>query len=268
MDKLDGEDSKAVSRLIGVINRLRGDDGCAYDRSQTLTTLLEDLREEVYELSDAISAGNLDEASGEISDLFTVLFFMRQIIWEKNGLLVSDLLNKSAEKMIRRHPHVFENPDPDKKIGEIWETWEAIKKTEDEHRNRKSMLDGIPRSMPALDAAQKLGKKAGRVGFDWSSSEGAWEKVLEELGELSEARNESIGRLKHEFGDLLLALSSFGRHLGIRAEEALLEANNRFRNRFHQMELSASRTGKSLSALSPEEWNTLWIEAKKSEEPS
>jgi len=251
-----------------VIDQLRGPGGCAFDRSQTLATLLEDLREEVYELADAILAENLDEASGEISDLLTVLFFMRQIIWEKNGLLPSDLLNRSAEKMIRRHPHVFGEPDPDKKIQAIWETWEAIKKTEEEHRNRESMLDGIPRSMPALDAAQKLGRKAGRIGFDWLSPDGAWEKVLEEIGELSEARHESPERLRHEFGDLLLALSSYARHLGIRAEEALLEANKRFRNRFHQMELSASQSGKTLSSLSPEEWDDLWIAAKEKEEPS
>ncbi|EQD54732.1 MazG family protein, partial [mine drainage metagenome] len=199
----------------------------------------------VYELEDAILADSLDEAAGEISDLLTVLFFMRQIIWEKNGLLASDLLNRSAEKMIRRHPHVFGEPNPDKKIRSIWETWETIKKTESEHKNRESMLDGVPKSMPALDAAQKLGRKAGRVGFDWLSPDGAWEKVLEELGELDEARRESPDRLRHEFGDLLLALSSYGRHIGIRAEEALIEANKRFRNRFYQMEISASRSGKA-----------------------
>ena len=261
-------DGEALSRLIAVIDRLRGPEGCAFDRSQTLQTLLEDLREEFYELADAISTENLAEASGEISDLLTVLLFMRQLIWEKNGLLASDLLNRSAEKMIRRHPHVFQEPDPHKKIQEIWETWEAIKKTEEEHQDRKSILDGIPGSMPALDAAQKLGRKAGRVGFDWLSADDAWEKVIEEIGELSEARNESPQRLRHEFGDLLLALSSYGRHLGIRAEEALLEANKRFRNRFHQIETSVSRSGKTLSSLSPEEWDSFWIEAKKKEEPS
>ncbi|BAM05938.1 nucleoside triphosphate pyrophosphohydrolase [Leptospirillum ferrooxidans] len=266
-DKKTGKDpdGEALSRLIDVIGRLRGPEGCAFDRAQTLPKLLEDLREEFHELADAISTDNLPEISSEISDLFTVLLFMRQILWEKNGLLTSDLFNMSADKMIRRHPHVFLEPNPDKKIEAIWETWEAIKKTEEEHQDRKSMLDGIPKSMSALDAAQKLGKKAGRVGFDWVSADGAWEKVEEELEELSQARHESPDRLKHELGDLLLALSSYGRHLGIRTEEALLQANKRFRDRFHQMELDASLSNRALSSLSPEEWNDMWIEAKKKE---
>ncbi len=260
-----GDGEEALLPLCTIIARLRGPEGCAFDRQQTLPSLLEDLREEVYELSDAITQKNLTGAAGEIADLLTVLLFMREILQEQNGLSLTDLFKKATDKMIRRHPHVFSEPDPGKNVQAIWETWETIKKTEEEHQDRKSLLDGVPRSMPALDAAQKLGKKAGRVGFDWPSADDAWEKVIEEVGELSEARHESLERTRQEYGDLLLALSSYGRHLGIRAEEALSEANGRFRDRFHQMEQAAAASGTSLSSLTALQWDRLWVEAKQKE---
>ena len=260
------EDAAGLLRLLEIIDHLRGENGCPFDRTQTVDALLRDLKDEFYELSDAIASGQSLQTSREIGDLVLILLFMRRILWESEQTRFSDILDHVSAKMVRRHPHVFLEPDPSIDSKTLWERWEQEKRKEEEHRDRSSILDGIPRSMPALDVAFRQGQKAGRVGFDWTDEDSVWEKVIEEVGELAEARFEGPERLDHEIGDLLLAVSSYARHAGIRPEEALERANLRFDRRFRHMEIRATQSGQPLAALTPEQWNHLWEEAKRSEQ--
>ncbi|MHB1287259.1 MAG: nucleoside triphosphate pyrophosphohydrolase [Leptospirales bacterium] len=258
-------DAASLLRLLGVIDHLRGENGCPFDRAQTIEALHRDLKDELYELSDAIESAQSLPISREIGDLVLILLFMRRILWEKDKTTFSDLLDHVSSKMIRRHPHVFLEPNPSIDSKTLWDRWEQEKRKEEEHRDRTSILDGIPRTMPALDVAFRQGQKAGRVGFDWTDEDSVWEKVIEEVGELAEARFEGPQRLDHEIGDLLLAVSSYARHAGIRPEEALARANQRFDQRFRHMEHRAEESGEPLSSLSPEQWNHLWESAKEAE---
>ncbi len=258
-------DAASLLRLLEVIDHLRGENGCPFDRGQTIEALFRDLKDELYELSDAVASGQSLPISREIGDLVLILLFMRRILWEKDKTPLSDLLDHVSSKMIRRHPHVFLEPNPSIDSKTLWDRWEQEKRKEEEHRDRTSILDGIPRTMPALDVAFRQGQKAGRVGFDWTDEDSVWEKVIEEVGELAEARFEGPQRLDHEIGDLLLAVSSYARHAGIRPEEALARANQRFDQRFRHMEHRAKESGEPLSSLSPEQWNHLWESAKESE---
>ncbi|MHB8421273.1 MAG: nucleoside triphosphate pyrophosphohydrolase [Leptospirales bacterium] len=260
------EDGAGLLRLLEIIDHLRGENGCSFDKTQTVEALLRDLKDELYELSEAVESGQPLQTSREIGDLVLILLFMRRILWEKDQTRLSDILDHVSTKMVRRHPHVFLEPNLSIDSKTIWERWEKEKRQEEEHRDRLSILDGIPRTMPALEVAFKQGQKAGRVGFDWTDEDAVWEKVIEEIGELSEARFEGPERLDHEIGDLLLAVSSYARHAGIRPEEALERANHRFDQRFRSMETRASESGQSLASLTPEQWNELWEEAKRLEQ--
>lgn len=264
----DGRDAARLALLLEVIDHLRGERGCAFDRKQTLSGLLRDLKDEIYELEEAIECRDNKGTAREIGDLVLVLLFMRRILWESEKTTFSDIAGHVAGKMIRRHPHVFRDPRESIDARELWETWEHEKRKEAEHSDRTSILDGIPRTMPALEVAFKQGQKAGRVGFDWTDEESVWEKVIEEVGELSEARTEGLDRLLHEIGDLLLAVTAYARHVGIRSEDALGRANQRFDSRFRHMERKALEDGRTLASLSAVEWDALWEEAKAAERKS
>lgn len=255
-------DAARLALLLEVIDHLRGEKGCAFDRKQTLSGLLRDLKDEIYELDEAIGNQNHGQAAREIGDLILILLFMRRILWESEKTTFGEIAGHVAGKMIRRHPHVFRNPQETIDARVLWETWEHEKRKETEHSDRTSILDGIPRNMPALEIAFKQGQKTARVGFDWTDEESVWEKVIEEIGELSEARTEGPERLKHEIGDLILAVTSYARHVGIRSEEALDSANQRFDSRFRRMEERVLKSGRALASLTAEEWDELWEEAK------
>jgi Protein containing tetrapyrrole methyltransferase domain and MazG-like (predicted pyrophosphatase) domain len=175
---------------------------------------------------------------------------------------LGEILDGASLKMVSRHPHVFESPDPQKSLEAIWETWEERKRTESGHQDRRSVLDGIPRTMPALQSAAKIGQKAGRVGFDWPNSSAVIHKIEEELAEIHAAISEGTARLAEEIGDLLFAVAQFARLSGIHPEDALAAANNKFKGRFSSMENQARRENRSLSSLSPTEWERLWNAAK------
>ena len=258
-------DGRAFLRLLEIIDHLRGDDGCPFDREQTVPHLLNDLTEEMHELREAAEDGKRTAILSEIGDMILILLFIRRILWEEKPVSMAQLLDHTSGKMVRRHPHVFLDPDPTIDRKTLWSNWEKEKKKEKEHEGRTSLLDGIPRTMSALERAFLQGKKAARTGFDWTEEEDVWEKVIEEIGELSEARSEGEDRLDHELGDLFLALTSYARHRGLRPEESLARANDRFSKRFRHMEEECRRLDRELSSLSPEEWNRLWEHAKKSE---
>ncbi len=259
------EDGEAFLRLLDIIDHLRGEAGRPFDRQQTVPRLMHDLAEEMHELREAAEDGRRTAILSEIGDMVLILLFIRRILWEEGPLPVSELLDHTSQKMVRRHPHVFLEPDPTIDTKTLWSNWEKEKRKEKEHEDRTSLLDGIPRTMSSLERAFRQGEKAARAGFDWTEEEDVWEKVIEEVGELSEARSEGDTRLDHELGDLLLALTSYARHRGLRPEESLARANARFSARFRHMEEESRRLERDLSSLSAEEWNRLWEDAKKAE---
>ncbi|MEC4682563.1 MAG: nucleoside triphosphate pyrophosphohydrolase [Nitrospirota bacterium] len=258
----DPSDCPALQRLVMIIDHLRGEYGCPFDKKQTLSALVCDLKDEIFELEESILKNDSASASREIGDLFLILLMARRILWEENHVTMGRILGDAALKMVSRHPHVFEEHLPDKSLEAIWETWEEKKRKEPEHKDRTSVLDGIPVTMPALSIASKQGQKAGRVGFDWKSADEVASKVEEEWGEVLEARSQGKERLTEEIGDLLFVLAQFSRHMEIRPEEALSQATRKFRNRFVFMENEASLKGTPLSELTPESWNLLWERAK------
>ncbi len=258
----DPRDATAVLTLLRIVDHLRGDNGCPFDRKQTLKGLLSDLKDEVYELEESLEDGDLHNLSREMGDVFLILFMARRILWEQTTVSLGEILDGASLKMVSRHPHVFESPDPEKSLEAIWETWEEKKRAEAVHQDRRSVLDGIPRTMPALQASARLGQKAGRVGFDWTSSQSVLDKVEEECAEIRAATSEGPGRLAEEIGDMLFAMAQFARLSGVRPEEALAEANKKFKRRFISMEEQATRESRALSSLSPEEWARLWENAK------
>jgi len=259
------DDLPAFGRLVMIIDHLRGNYGCPFDRKQTLSALVCDLKDEIFELEESILKNDDENVSREIGDLFLILLMARRILWEKNHSTMGAILTEAALKMVSRHPHVFEEHTPDKSLEAIWETWEEKKRKEPEHRDRTSVLDGIPVTMPALAIASKQGQKASRVGFDWPSVDAVLSKVEEEWSEVLEARHQGKERLTEEIGDLLFVMAQLSRHMGIRPEEALSQANRKFRSRFIFMEKEASRQGRSLSELAPESWDELWEKAKSHE---
>jgi MazG family protein len=258
----DPRDATAVLTLLRIVDHLRGDNGCPFDRKQTLKGLLSDLKDEVYELEESLEDGDLHNLSREMGDVFLILFMARRILWEQTTVSLGEILDGASLKMVSRHPHVFESPDPEKSLEAIWETWEEKKRAEAVHQDRRSVLDGIPRTMPALQASARLGQKAGRVGFDWTSSQSVLDKVEEECAEIRAATSEGPARLAEEIGDMLFAMAQFARLSGVRPEEALAEANKKFKRRFISMEEQATRESRALSSLSPEEWARLWENAK------
>jgi len=258
----DPSDCPAFLRLSLIIDHLRGEYGCPFDRKQTLNALVLDLKDEIFELEESILKNDGGSASREIGDLFLILFMARRILWEKTQVSLGAILDEAALKMISRHPHVFEEHNPDKSLEAIWETWEEKKRKEPEHKDRTSVLDGIPVTMPSLSIAAKIGQKAGRVGFDWPSADSVIPKIEEEWKEVLEARSQGNDRIAEEIGDLLFALAQFSRHLGIRPEEALAQANRKFKNRFLFMEKMAADQGSPLSSLTPDSWETLWEKSK------
>ncbi len=257
------EDLRGLRRLSRIVDHLRGENGCPFDRKQTLAALVSDLKDEIYELEESVEKEDHVNIAREMGDLFVILFMARRILWEHSGESLGAIMSRASLKMVSRHPHVFEAPTPGKSLAAIWETWEEKKRKEPGHRDRESVLDGIPQTMPSLAAASKLGQKAGRVGFDWTTADAVVEKIFEEWDEVQRARKEGIDRLSEEIGDLLFVLAQFARLSGIRPEEALHRANRKFRDRFHVMEQEAESQGLPLASLTPDQWEGLWQESKK-----
>lgn len=235
--------------------KLRSEEGCPWDREQTFETLRPFVLEEAYEVADAIDRKDWVDLKEELGDLLFLIVFVARIAEEKGLFNLEGVIKGVAEKIIRRHPHVFGQL----KVStprEVEANWDRIKQQE-----RGSILDGIPRSLPALLRAQRLTRRAQRVGFDWEGPEGACEKLKEELKEVKEAVGD-LGRVAEEVGDLLFSAVNLSRLLGVDAEEALHRACDRFAERFRYVEERLKEKGKSLASASLEEMDRLWDEAK------
>jgi tetrapyrrole methylase family protein/MazG family protein len=251
----------AFAELVRVMERLRAPGGCPWDREQSHQSIKPYVIEEAYEVAEAIEDNDLDELRIELGDLLLQIVFHAEMAREKGVFTVEDVVRGITEKMIRRHPHVF-GETAVKDSAEVLRNWARIKAEERQHKDDNSAVSGVPRAMPALLRAHRLGEKASRVGFDWEGVRDVLDKVREELGELDAAVQLGGDRAEAELGDLLFALTSLGRHLELQAEDALQRANDRFIRRFRYIEDRLAERRRDVHAASPEEMNVLWEEAK------
>lgn len=257
------QSSSQIERLKQIVAQLRAPGGCPWDQKQTMQSITPHIIEEAYELVDAIQDQNNTDIQEELGDVLLHITMLCQMAAEKNEFNFEDVAKESADKMVRRHPHVFGDKTADT-VEEVWENWDSIKEKEKED---KRLFDNIPKSLPALLQAHKLQKKAARVGFDWPDMEGPIAKIKEELGEFeAELKQDKVDetRLHEEFGDLLFSIVNVGRKLGINAEESLRDCNLRFWDRFYLMEDKANAVHKPLDKLSLEEMDGFWEDAKNS----
>ncbi|MCX6138675.1 MAG: nucleoside triphosphate pyrophosphohydrolase [Ignavibacteriales bacterium] len=242
--------------LQSIVRRLRVE--CPWDREQTHTSLRQGFIEETYESIEAIDAGDWNELCTELGDVMLHIVLQAAIAEEQHEFTMADVLTRISEKLRRRHPHVFgdaETPDTASQVR----TWEKIKRSE----GRTSIVDGVPKEMPALLRARRLQEKASKVGFDWNDRSLVWKKVAEETAELHEAVESGDQRhAEEEFGDLLFALVNYSRFLKIDPEQSLRETCTKFVKRFQYIEQRLREQGKDIDVTSLEEMDELWNEAK------
>jgi len=248
---------EAFGRLLDIMDTLREE--CPWDRKQTLETLRHLTIEETYELADAIEGNDLQEIKKELGDLMLHMVFYSKIGSEKGAFDVADVLNTVCEKLIHRHPHIYGDVEANTE-EEVKANWEAIKLKE---KGTSSVLQGVPRGLPALVKAIRIGDKARGAGFDWDKPEDVWGKIKEELAEFEESQlSQNQKDIEGEFGDLLFSLINFARLSEIDPELALERTNKKFIFRFSYMERKAKESGKSMSIMSLDEMEKLWVEAK------
>ena len=255
-----------LERLINIMARLRGPAGCPWDKEQTHQSLKPYLIEEAYELLEAIDCHDDGEIKEELGDLLLQVVFHAQIASEENRFTIDDVAETIADKLIRRHPHVFGDTQADTP-DEVIKNWEAIK-AEEKPDKKASLLDGVPQHLPALLKARRLQEKAARVGFEWEHIADVAQKVREETEELMHARESgATEKIREEFGDLLFALVNLARFLQICPEEALIQTNRKFQSRFQYIETELCKQDKTPDDATLEEMDALWEAAKKENQP-
>lgn len=250
-------------RLVKIMDELR--EQCPWDRKQTIHTLRHLTIEETYELADAITDENWQGIKEELGDILLHLLFYAKIGAEENRFTLSEVINHICEKLIHRHPHIYGDVHV-KDEEEVKRNWEKLKlKERDEQGNtKKSVLGGVPRSLPSVVKATRIQEKAKQVGFEWENREDVWKKVEEESQELQEAvKQNEQDRIEEELGDLLFSLVNYARFLQVDPEAALEKTNKKFIRRFQQMESIAAGQGKHLANLSLAEMDAIWNEVKK-----
>ena len=252
VDQLD-----AFDRLLTIMDELR--EKCPWDQKQTMETLRPLTIEETYELGDAILDKDLKEVKNELGDLLLHIVFYAKIGSETNDFDISDVINCICEKLIHRHPHIYSDVEV-KDEKEVKQNWENLKLKE----GKTSVLEGVPKSLPALVKASRIQEKVAGVGFDWEHPDQVWKKVEEEIGELkAEIHNKNQDATENEFGDVLFSLINYARFLKINPENALERTNKKFIKRFQYLESKAKTLQKSLSEMTLAEMDVYWEEAKK-----
>ncbi|MFB1027133.1 MAG: nucleoside triphosphate pyrophosphohydrolase [Flavobacteriaceae bacterium] len=247
---------QAFDRLLTIMDELR--EQCPWDQKQTMETLRPLTIEETYELGDAILDADLNEVKGELGDLLLHIVFYAKIGSETNDFDISDVINGICEKLIHRHPHIYSDVEV-KDETEVKQNWENLKLNE----GKKSVLEGVPKSLPALVKASRIQEKVAGVGFDWEHSDQVWDKVEEEIGELKEEiKNNNQDAIEDEFGDVLFSLINYARFLNINPDNALERTNKKFVKRFKYLEKKAKGLQKSLSDMTLAEMDVYWEEAK------
>ncbi|NAY90390.1 nucleoside triphosphate pyrophosphohydrolase [Muricauda sp. JGD-17] len=248
---------EAFARLLDIMDELR--EKCPWDRKQTLQSLRHLTIEETYELGDAILDNNLEEVKKELGDLLLHIVFYAKISSETKDFDIADVAHDICDKLINRHPHIYGDVKVENE-EEVKQNWENIKLKE----GKKSVLQGVPNSLPALVKANRIQEKVAGVGFDWEQPEQVFEKLKEELGELQvEVELNNIEQMESEFGDVLFSMVNYARFLGINPENALERTNKKFMNRFQYLERKAKEKGMPLKEMTLAEMDVFWEEAKR-----
>jgi len=254
----------SINKLLEVMRKLRDPEtGCPWDVDQDFSTIAPYTIEEAYEVADAIEREDFDELRSELGDLLFQVVFYAQMASERGYFEFEDIAAGIADKMIRRHPHVF-GSSAERAAGKVDGSWEEIKEQERASHDDESALAGVAKALPALKRAQKLGKRAGRVGFDWPDTNGVKLKIHEELGELEDAvGSRDAANIEEELGDVLFAVVNLARHHEIDPEKALTGANGKFERRFRAMEANVAAAGQEIRKLSLEALEQHWRKAKR-----
>jgi XTP/dITP diphosphohydrolase len=251
------EKMEAFGRLLDIMDDLRAK--CPWDKKQTLETLRYLTIEETYELADAILDGNLHEIKGELGDIMLHMVFYAKIASEKNAFDIADVLTTVCDKLVERHPHIYGDVVAETE-EEVKANWEQIKLKS----GKKSVLEGVPKSLPAMVKATRIQEKARGVGFDWDNANQVFEKVQEEILELKEEvkQENNQSKVEDEFGDVLFSLINYARFVGVDPESALERTNKKFIKRFQYLEIASKEDGKELKNMTLEEMDVYWNKAK------
>ncbi len=259
---MDPETILQFSRLFRLIDTLRGEEGCPWDRKQTPRSMSSYLIEEVYELVEAISSGSADDVCEELGDVLFHIFFIACMFKERGDFDIQNVADKIVQKMVRRHPHVFGDKTADT-VEEIKERWQRIKQAEKKSHPDASLLASVPSGLPALMRAYRISSRAAGAGFDWDNVAGVMKKVEEEWAEFNTAVEKGDQEEQSmEFGDILFTLVNVARFNGFHPETALSDSVKKFEDRFRHMEKQLSARGKKLEKVSRGELEQLWDEAK------
>lgn len=248
---------KSFERLLTIMDKLRAE--CPWDKKQTLESLRYLTIEETYELADAILEKDMDEIKGELGDLMLHMVFYSKIASETNDFDVADVLNTVCDKLVERHPHIYGDVVAETE-EEVKENWEKIKLK----KGKKSVLQGVPRSLPAMVKSTRIQEKARGVGFDWDNKEQVFEKVKEEFSELhKEVEKNDVSAIEDEFGDVLFSMINYARFIGVDPEMALERTNKKFIKRFQYLEAESKKDGKEMGEMTLDEMDEYWNKAKK-----
>lgn len=247
---------KDFKEFVDIVRKLRVE--CPWDREQTNDSIKAATIEEAYEAVEAIDGKNYEELKKELGDLLLHVVFHSVIAEGNNKFTLAEVVNSIKEKLIRRHPHVFGNSKISD-ANEVKRNWEVIKLAE----GRKSLLDGVPKSLPGLQRASRLQEKASKVGFDWENKDDVWKKVIEEIEEMKKEEDNENGELENEVGDVFFALVNYSRYIGINPENALRKTNEKFIKRFKYIEKKISDSGRKITESNLEEMDKYWNESKK-----
>jgi tetrapyrrole methylase family protein/MazG family protein len=251
--------TESFTKLLDIVQKLRGPDGCPWDKEQTHESLLPYFLEEAYEVIEGVESGDMSSLKEELGDVLLHIVFQADIAQKNSEFSLEDSLNHVNEKLVRRHPHVF----GDKKVDASFhakQNWESEKHKE---KKRESRLDGVPEPLPALTRAQRLQEKASYTGFDWEKIDQVWGKVNEEIQELKEAHaNGKKSHIEEEIGDVIFSIVNLARFLNISAESALRKTNRKFTTRFKAVEDELKKRGKEVEDSNLEEMDEIWERIK------
>lgn len=253
-------ENRGFNKLVTIVEKLRGEDGCPWDKEQTHASLLPFFLEEAYEVIETVDQEDWQTLAEELGDILLHVVFQANIAEQNGEFALEEVISTINEKLVRRHPHVFGEKKADGAFH-AKQNWEAAKQAE---KGRESRLDGVPKILPALIRAQRLQQKAAYVGFDWEEADQVWQKVHEEMEELKSAESEGIKRhVEEEVGDLFFALVNLCRFFDLPAEDALRKANEKFTRRFQLVEKELKRQKKSIDDATLEEMEEIWERVKK-----
>jgi tetrapyrrole methylase family protein/MazG family protein len=262
------KNENAINRLLDVMRRLRAPDGCPWDREQTIESLRGNLIEETYEVVDAMDSGDRTALCEELGDLLLQVVFQSQIADEEGVFNFDDVARGIADKLVRRHPHVFGDVQADTP-DEVIKNWERIKKTEKGGDTPRSLVDGIPKHLPALSKAHLVQKRVAKVGFEWDEISGVVDKLEEELAEVKQAMEQKdADAVREELGDLLFSTVNLNRYLGHESEELLNENIAKFMRRFQSLENRLHAENREIDECSIDELEAVWQAVKRKERKS